>query len=91
MKKMTLLVALSLIGFATFAQQKTMNAQFQKVKIGHNGAYVETFENMVNKFFPAKNGALATYSNALNNGCAPASAGSNCALHLHAQNHVVRA
>jgi hypothetical protein len=62
MKKMTLLVALSLIGFATFAQQKTMNAQFQKVKIGHNGAYLETFENMVNKFFPAKNGALATYS-----------------------------
>jgi hypothetical protein len=62
MKKMTLFVALTLIGFATFAQEKTMNGQFQKVKIGHNGAYVDAFENMVNKFFPAKNGGLATYS-----------------------------
>jgi hypothetical protein len=62
MKKMTLLVALSLIGFATFAQEKTMNGQFHKVKIGHNGAYLDAAENIINKFFPAKDGGLVTYS-----------------------------
>jgi len=62
MKKMTLLVALSLIGFATFAQDKTLNTQFQKVKIGHGGAYVDAAENIVNKFFPAKDGGFVTYS-----------------------------
>lgn len=62
MKKMTLFVALTLIGFATVAQEKTMNGQFQKVKIGHNGGYVDAVENMVNRFFPAKIGGFATYS-----------------------------
>jgi hypothetical protein len=62
MKKMTLFVALSLIGFATFAQELTMNAQFHKVKIGHNGAYVDASESMVSRFFPAKDGGFLTYS-----------------------------
>jgi len=62
MKKTALLFAFSFIVLATFAQEKTMNTLFQKVKQGHSIPYVDAVENLFTKFFPAKDGGFITYS-----------------------------
>jgi hypothetical protein len=58
MKKQLLMVALTLISFAPFAQQKTftMNTAFWKVKMGHATSFVDATETLITKFFPAKGG-----------------------------------
>ncbi len=58
MKKQLLMVALTLISFATFAQQKssTMNTAFWKVKMGHSNSFVDASETFITKFLPVKDG-----------------------------------
>jgi len=58
MKKQLLMVALTLISFAPFAQQKTstMNTAFWKVKIGHSTSFVDASETFITKFLPVKDG-----------------------------------
>ena len=58
MKKQLLMVALTLISFAPFAQQKTstMNTAFWKVKMGHSNSFVDASETFITKFFPVKDG-----------------------------------
>ena len=58
MKKQLLMVALTLISFAPFAQQKTstMNSAFWKVKMGHSNSFVDASETFITKFFPVKDG-----------------------------------
>jgi hypothetical protein len=63
MKKQLLMIALTLISFASFAQQKTvtMNVSFGKIKMGHAPSFVDASETFINKFFPAKDGKPHTY------------------------------
>ena len=58
MKKQLLMVALTLVSFAPFAQQKpsTMNTAFWKVKMGHSNTFVDASETFLTKFFPVKDG-----------------------------------
>jgi hypothetical protein len=58
MKKQLLMVALTLISYASFAQQKTvtMNVSFGKVKMGHATSFIDATETFLTKFFPAKDG-----------------------------------
>jgi hypothetical protein len=63
MKKQLLMVALTLVSFAPFAQQKTntMNSAFWKVKVGHSNSFVDATETFLTKFFPAKDGKPQVY------------------------------
>ena len=58
MKKQLLMVALTFVSFALFAQQKTstMNTAFWKVKMGHSNTFVDASETFLSKFFPVKDG-----------------------------------
>jgi hypothetical protein len=58
MKKQLLMVALTLISFAPFAQQKTftMNSGFWKIKMGHATSFVDASEAFITKFLPVKDG-----------------------------------
>jgi len=58
MKKQLLMVALTLISFAPFAQQKTytMNAAFFKIKMGHPTSFIDADETFITKFLPVKDG-----------------------------------
>jgi hypothetical protein len=58
MKKLLVMVALTLISSATFAQQKksTMNTAFWKVKMGHNNTFLDAAEKFISKFSPVKDG-----------------------------------
>jgi hypothetical protein len=63
MKKQLIFVALTLISFAPFAQQKTstVNAGFWKVKMGQAPSFVDASETFITKFFPAKDGKPQIY------------------------------
>ena len=63
MKNLLIFVALALISFVTFAQQKTftVNSGFWKVKMGHAASFVDASETFLTKFFPAKNGKPQVY------------------------------
>jgi len=58
MKNLLIFVALTLISFAPFAQQKTftVNSGFWKVKMGHATSFVDASETFITKFFPVKDG-----------------------------------
>ena len=59
MKKILTLLLL-IVGLNTFAQQKTMNASFWKVKMGHAPSFVDASEIFLTKFFPAIDGKPIT-------------------------------
>jgi hypothetical protein len=63
MKKQLLMIALTLIGYASFAQQKTLtlNSGFWKIKMGHATSFVDASEILLTKFFPSKDGKPQTY------------------------------
>ena len=63
MKKQLIFVALTLISFVTFAQQKTstVNAGFWKVKMGQAPSFVDASETFITKFFPVKDGKPQIY------------------------------
>lgn len=56
MKNLLILVALALISFVTFAQQKTftVNSGFWKVKMGHAASFVDASETFLLSFFLQK-------------------------------------
>jgi hypothetical protein len=58
MKKQLLMVALTLISFAPFAQQKTftINFAFFKIKMGHATSFIDDDETFITKFLPVKDG-----------------------------------
>jgi hypothetical protein len=58
MKKQLLMVALTLISFAPFAQQKTftINFAFFKIKMGHATSFIDADETFITKFLPVKDG-----------------------------------
>ena len=63
MKKQLLMIALTLISYASFAQQKTstVNAGFWKTKMGHAPSFIDASETFITKFFPAKDGKPQIY------------------------------
>jgi len=58
MKNLLIFVALTLISFAPFAQEKTftVNSGFWKVKMGQAPSFVDASETFITKFFPVKDG-----------------------------------
>ena len=57
MKKQLIFVALTLISFVTFAQQKTstVNAGFWKVKMGQAPSFVDASQTFITKFLLSQN------------------------------------